>query len=187
MFTSRLLSFFIIFSIAHTVDGSYRYVGCYQHAFYDSLFISSYMEPTLCFRLCETPMIYLQGKICRCAGSGLMDSNRQRNSFCSVPCGSVVNGQNKNDTCGNVEFHSVYAEEQFYTRHAHLLKYQIQFASCQLWKTSGYYDTVQVQIDESTAKSSLSKLERCAAACLDRNTTTKSIGMREGFKFEINV
>ncbi|CAM4914645.1 unnamed protein product [Rotaria socialis] len=161
---------------AHAVSGSYRYVGCYQHVFYDSAFTSSYMEPTLCFRLCETPMIYLQNNLCRCAGSGLMDYNRQRDSSCSIPCKAVVDGHVKTNMCGGRDAYSVYAEEQFYTRHAHLLKYQIKFASCQFWNTSGYYDTVQVEIDESSTNSSLSKLERCAAACLDRNTTTKSIG-----------
>ncbi|CAM4762601.1 unnamed protein product [Rotaria magnacalcarata] len=134
------------------------------------------MEPTLCFRLCETPMIYLQKTLCRCAGSGLMDYNRQRDSSCSIPCKAVVGGQGKPSMCGGKEAYAVYAEEQFYTRHAHLLNYQIKFASCQFWNTSDYYDTVQVQIDESSTNSSLNKLERCAAACLDRNATTKSVG-----------
>ncbi|CAF2262259.1 unnamed protein product, partial [Rotaria magnacalcarata] len=160
----------------YAVSGAYRYVGCYQNVFHDSFFVSSYMEPTLCFRLCETPMIYLQGKVCRCAGSGLMGYDRQRDSFCSTPCDIVISGPVKTNTCGGRGAHSVYAEEQFYTRHAHLLSYNIKFSSCQLWKTSGYYHTVQVEIDESSTNSSLSKLERCAAACLDRNATTKSIG-----------
>ncbi|CAF3918278.1 unnamed protein product [Rotaria sp. Silwood1] len=134
------------------------------------------MEPTLCFRLCETPIIYIQDKICRCSGGGLMDHSRQRDIYCTIPCPAPGNRQVKTtNTCGAKETYSAYAEHQFYTRHAHLFEYRIQFTSCQFWNTSGYYDILQVKIDESFVKSSLTKLERCAAACFDQNATTKSI------------
>ncbi|CAF3311986.1 unnamed protein product [Rotaria sp. Silwood2] len=134
------------------------------------------MEPTLCFHLCETPTIYIQDKICRCSGGGLMDHSRQRDKFCTILCPAPGNRQAQTDyTCGGKETYSAYAEDQFYTRHAHLFEYRIQFTSCQLWNTSGYYDTLQVKIDESSVKSSLTKLERCAGACFDKNATTKSI------------
>ncbi|CAF3081108.1 unnamed protein product, partial [Rotaria sp. Silwood2] len=158
---------------------SYRYMGCYINAFYNSYFISSYMEPTLCFRLCETPIIYIQASICRCSGGGLMDYNRQRDKFCRIACPKPGDRRFKsNNTCGGLGTYSVYVEEHFYTQHAELFNYQIQFASCQLWNSSSYYDTFQVKIDESSVKSSLNRLERCAVACLDQNTTTKSIGRR---------
>ncbi|CAF3849238.1 unnamed protein product, partial [Rotaria sp. Silwood1] len=165
--------------MVHPVYSSYRYVGCYTQVFYDSYFISSYMEPKLCFSLCQTPIIYIQHRICRCSGSGLMDYNRQRDKFCNIQCPKPGNRQDKTtNTCGGIKTYSVYVEEQFYTRHAYLLNYQIQFASCELWNSSNYYNTFQVQIDGSSVRSSLNKLERCAAACLDQNATTKSIGRR---------
>ncbi|CAF1051081.1 unnamed protein product [Rotaria sp. Silwood1] len=134
------------------------------------------MEPTLCFHLCETPIIYIQGSICRCSGGGLMDHSRQRDNFCTTLCPAPGNRQIKTtNTCGGQETYSAYAEYQFYIRHAHLFDYRIQFTSCQFWNTSGYYDTLQVKIHESSVKSSLTKLERCAGACFDRNATTKSI------------
>ncbi|CAF4156401.1 unnamed protein product [Rotaria sp. Silwood2] len=159
---------------------SYRYMGCYINAFYNSYFISSYMEPTLCFRLCETPIIYIQASICRCSGGGLMDYNRQRDKFCRIACPKPGDRRFKsNNTCGGLGTYSVYVEEHFYTQHAELFNYQIQFASCQLWNSSSYYDTFQVKIDESSVKSSLNRLERCAVACLDQNTTTKSIAFND--------
>ncbi|CAF1003222.1 unnamed protein product [Rotaria sordida] len=164
-------------SITNTAYSSYYYVGCYTQIFYDTYFTSSYMEPTLCFRLCETSIIYIQDKICRCSGGGLMDHSRQRDIFCTIPCPTPGNRQVKatNNTCGGKETYSAYAEYQFYTRHAHLFEYRIKFTSCQFWNTSGYYDTLLVKIDESSVKSSLTKLDRCAGACLDQKVTTKSI------------
>jgi hypothetical protein len=114
------------------------------------------MEPKLCFLLCQTPIIYIKKEICRCSGGGLMTHNREK--------------------CENQETYSAYAEDKFYTEHAHLFNYQIQFTSCELWNTSGFYDTLQVKIDKSSVKSPLNQLEQCAATCLDRNATTKSIG-----------
>ncbi|CAF2666066.1 unnamed protein product [Rotaria sp. Silwood2] len=165
--------------MAHSVYGSYHYVGCYTQVFYSSYFISSYMEPTLCFLLCETPIIYIQDKICRCSGSSLMDHNRQRNEHCTIRCRKPGDHQARTaSACGGRETYSAYAEAKFYTQHAHLFNYRIEFTSCELWNTSGYYDTLQVKIDKSSVKSPLNKLEQCAAACLDQNATTKSIGTR---------
>ncbi|CAF5132550.1 unnamed protein product, partial [Rotaria sp. Silwood1] len=134
------------------------------------------MEPTLCFLLCETPIIYIQGSICRCSGGGLMDHNRQSDRHCNKPCIKpgdrtvrIVN------TCGGAQTYSAYAEEKFYTQHAHLFNFRIQFTSCELWNTSDYNDTVEVKIDKASVKTPLNRLERCAATCLDQNTTTKSI------------
>ncbi|CAF3685928.1 unnamed protein product, partial [Rotaria sp. Silwood1] len=138
------------------------------------------MEPTLCFSLCQTPIIYIQASICRCSGGGLMDYNRGSDRYCSIPCPKPGNRQVQTiNTCGGSEGYSAYVEEHFYTKHAYLFKYQIHFASCQLWKSSGYYDTFQVQIDGSSDKTSLNKMEQCAAACFDQNTTTKSIAFND--------
>ncbi|CAF3464823.1 unnamed protein product [Rotaria sp. Silwood1] len=159
-----------------SVYGSYHYVGCYKQVFYNNYFISSYMEPTLCFLLCDTPIIYIQDRFCRCSGGGLMDYNRQIDELCRIPCRKPGNRQVKTvQTCGGTQTYSVYAEEKFYTQHAHLFNFRIQFKSCELWNTSRNYDALQIKIDKSSVKSPLNKLERCAAACLDQNTTTKSI------------
>jgi hypothetical protein len=66
-----ILFFIMIISINHSINGSYYYAGCYTQVFHDSFFTSSFMEPTLCFRLCDTPIVYLQATICRCSGGGL--------------------------------------------------------------------------------------------------------------------
>ncbi|CAF2059180.1 unnamed protein product [Rotaria magnacalcarata] len=177
MFYSRLLSLLMIISTPDVVSGAYRYVGCYQQVFYDSYFTSSYMEPNLCFRLCETPLIFIQDTVCRCSGSGLMHYDRHRDRYCSTPCRQPGNPQVKTtEKCGGTEMYSLYAEENFYTRHAHLLDYRIQYSSCQFWNRSDYYDTFKVNIDGSSTKSPLNRLETCAAACLDQNSTTTSIG-----------
>jgi hypothetical protein len=177
MLHSIVLHTLITILIAPSVCGSYRYVGCYQQAFDESYFESSYMEPVLCFRLCETPIIYIQRSICRCSWSGLMDYRRQRDTYCPTPCPKSGYRQVKtNNSCGGEETYSAYAENHFYTKHAHLFAYRIRFRSCEYWNISGYYDTLQVKIDESFGKLALNKLERCAAACLDQNKTTRSIG-----------
>ncbi|CAF3506525.1 unnamed protein product [Rotaria sp. Silwood1] len=176
MFDLRIIFLWIMISMAHSAYNSYHYVGCYTQVFYNSYFISSYMEPTLCFLLCETPIIYIQDNICRCSGSGLMDHNRQRDEYCTLSCQKPGDLHVRTDnTCGGRGTYSAYAEENFYTQHAHLFNYRIQFVSCELWNTSRNYDTFQVEIDQSSVKSPLNKLERCAAACLDQNATTKSI------------
>ncbi|CAF4155070.1 unnamed protein product, partial [Adineta steineri] len=159
----------------HSVYGSYHYIGCYQEAFYDSYFESSYMEPTLCFSLCETPIIYIQSSICRCSWSGLMDYSRRGDKHCSIRCPKP--GYRKvitNNTCGGSESYSAYAENQFYTKHAHLLDYRIQLRSCEFWNSSTDVNIFQVKIDISE-KLALNTLERCAAACIDQNMTTKAI------------
>lgn len=179
MFYSRLLSLLMIISAAHVVLGAYRYVGCYRQVLYDSYFTSSYMEPNLCFRLCETPIIFIRYTECRCSGSGIMHYDRHRDSDCPIQC--TKPGDSRiitTERCGGREMYSLYAEENFYTRHAHLLEYRIQYESCQFWNRSDYYDTFQVKTDASSVKSPLNRLERCAATCLDQNSTTTSIGKR---------
>ncbi|CAF3728420.1 unnamed protein product [Rotaria sp. Silwood1] len=138
------------------------------------------MEPTLCFRLCQTPIIYIKDNICRCSGGGLMNYNRKSDKHCSIPCIKLGNRHVRTtNTCGGSDTYSAYAENQFYVRYAHLFDYRIQYASCQLWNASEYYDTLKVEIDESSVKPSLNKLERCAAACFDQNATTTSIGFND--------
>ena len=177
MFDLWMFFLLIAISIIHPIYGSYRYAGCYAQVFHDSFFTSSYMEPTLCFRLCNTPIIYLQKTICRCSGGGLMAHNRQNDKICAIPCTKPADRQFKTaNTCGGLRTYSAYVEDQFYTRHGHLFSYQIQFLSCELWPISNVYDTFQVKFDDPSVKSSLTKMERCAAACLDQNLTTKSIG-----------
>ncbi|CAM4971429.1 unnamed protein product [Rotaria socialis] len=135
------------------------------------------MEPNLCFRLCETPIIFIQDTVCRCSGSGLMHYDRHADRYCSTLCRQPGNPQVKTtEKCGGTEMYSLYAEENFYARHAHLLEYRIQYSSCQFWNRSDYYDTSKVNIDGLSTKSPLNRLETCAAACLDRNSTTTSIG-----------
>jgi hypothetical protein len=157
----------------------YHYVGCYTHVFHETYFTSSFMEPTLCIRLCDTPIIYLQKTVCRCSGAGLMHYNRQNDNQCSIPCTKPVDRsvQTKN-TCGGSYTYSVYVQENFYSQHEHLLDYRIQFSACELWRTSNIYETVSVQIDQNNVRTSLNQLERCAASCLDKTVTTKSIGNR---------
>jgi len=167
----------MIISINHSINGSYHYAGCYTQVFRDSFFTSSFMEPTLCFRLCDTPMIYLQKTICRCSGGGLMNYNRQLDSYCSVPCTKPANRQVKTmNTCGGEKTYSVYVEKDFYVRHGHLFNYQIYFSSCELWTSSDVYETYSIKLNEIISRSSLNKMELCAAGCLDYNMTTKSIG-----------
>ncbi|CAF1411640.1 unnamed protein product [Rotaria sordida] len=138
------------------------------------------MEPTLCFLLCDTPIIYIQGSICRCSGGGLMVHNQQIDELCSIPCRKPGDRRTITvQTCGGAQTYSVYAEEKFYTHHAHLFNFRIQFKSCELWNTSHNYDALQIKINKSSVKSPLNKLERCAAACLDQNTTTKSIAFND--------
>ncbi|CAF3964194.1 unnamed protein product [Rotaria sordida] len=164
----------------NSVYSSYHYVGCYKQVFYHSYFTSSYMEPTLCFLLCETPIIYIQDTICRCSGGGFMDHNRQQDELCTISCRKPGNTLVKTvNTCGGRETYSVYAEEKFYIQHAHLFNFRIQFTSCEFWNKTGYYNVLQVKIDKLSIKTPLNKLERCAAACLDQNTTTKSIAFND--------
>ncbi|CAF3791152.1 unnamed protein product [Rotaria sordida] len=138
------------------------------------------MEPTLCFILCETPIVYLQGTICRCSGVGLTDHNRVSDKLCQTSCKRSNNNRVLTiNTCGGRETYSVYAEENYYIQYAHLFNFQIQFKSCELWNTAGYYDTLQVKINESYVETQLTKLERCAATCLDQNATTKSIAFND--------
>ncbi|CAF0884788.1 unnamed protein product [Adineta ricciae] len=166
----------IIFSTYPAIHASYHYVGCYTQVFYDSFFHSSYMEPLLCFRLCDTPIIYLQKTICRCSGGGFMHYNRQNDSSCPIPCPKATDSKHlSNNTCGGSRTYSVYSEQGFYSRHGHLFNYQIKFSSCESWAKQGIYDTIDIKLNELPIISSLNKLEQCAAVCLDRNITTKSI------------
>jgi hypothetical protein len=177
MSKSWIIIFFIIISINHSIDGTYIYAGCFPQVFDESFFTSSFMEPTLCFRLCDTPIIYLQKTICRCSGGGLMHHKRQNDKYCSIPCTKPADRLVKTvNTCGGQRTYSAYVEENFYLRHGHLFNYQIYFFSCELWTNINVYETIQVNFDNIHIKSSLNKMERCAAACLDKNTTTKSIG-----------
>ncbi|UJR19928.1 hypothetical protein I4U23_023060 [Adineta vaga] len=176
MLYSRVLFYLLIIVIAQSVHGSYHYIGCYQQVFYDSYFESSYMEPKLCFLLCETPIIFIQGSICRCSWSGLMDHNQGKNSECSIRCPMAGYSKVKsNNLCGGSDAYSAYAENPFFTKHLHLLNYKIEFRACKFRNVSADSDIIQVKIDETSSKLGLNKLERCAAACLDRNTTTESI------------
>jgi hypothetical protein len=139
------------------------------------------MEPTLCFRLCDTPIVYLQKTICRCSGGGLMHYNRQNNELCTIPCTKPVDRSVQSmNTCGGSLTYSAYVQDKFYSLHGHLFDYRIQFASCELWKSADIYETYEVKFDAVIVKSSLNKLEKCAAACLDQNATTKSIGKYMG-------
>jgi hypothetical protein len=168
---------FILISLHHSIDGSYHYAGCFTQVFRESFFTSSSMEPTLCFRLCDTAIIYLQKTICRCSGAGLMHHNRQEDKYCTIPCSKPSDRQVKTgNTCGGQRTYSAYVEENFYIRHGHLFNYQIHFFACELWKHTDVYDTIQVNLDDNIIPSSLNKIEQCAATCLDTNTTTKSIG-----------
>ncbi|CAF5106072.1 unnamed protein product, partial [Rotaria sp. Silwood1] len=131
MVDSKIIFLLMMIPVGYSLYGSYHYVGCYTQVFYNTYFESSYMEPTLCFLLCETPIIYIQGSICRCSGGGLMDHNRQSDRHCNKPCIKpgdrtvrIVN------TCGGAQTYSAYAEEKFYTQHAHLFNFRIQFTSC---------------------------------------------------------
>jgi hypothetical protein len=175
---SYFLSYIILlFAINHSIYCSYRYVGCYTQIFHDSYFTSSFMEPTLCFRLCDTPIVYLQKTICRCSGGGLTHYNRQNDDLCKIPCTKPVDRSiNSANTCGGVSTYSAYVQEKFYSHHGHLFDYRIQFSTCELWKNRDIYEIYDVQYDNIIGRSSLNRLEQCAAACLDQNATTKSIG-----------
>ncbi|CAF0718155.1 unnamed protein product [Adineta steineri] len=171
---------FILFSINQSIYCSYRYAGCYTHVFFNTYFTSSFMEPTLCFRLCDTPIIYLQKTICRCSGGGLMHYDEQPKESCSTPCTKPVDRSIiSTNTCGGSGTYSVYVQNAFYSLHGHLFTYKIQFSACELWKNSDVYETYSVKLSGISVKSSLSKLEKCAAACLDQNATTKSIGFND--------
>ena len=167
----------IIFSTYPATHATYNYVGCYTQVFYDTFFHSSYMEPKLCFRLCDTPIIYLQKTICRCSGSGFMHHNRQNNDQCFIPCPKASGAKHpSNDSCGGSRTYSVYSEVDFYSRHGHLFNFQIRFSSCESWAKQDIYDTIVINLNQLPIISSLNKLEQCAAVCLDQNITTKSIG-----------
>lgn len=170
-----MMNFFILL-LLHTqsIESSYQYVGCYTQVFYESFFTSSIMEPTFCFRLCDTPIIYLQKTICRCSGGGLMHHNRKDDQQCSIQCSKPADRLvNTSNTCGGPLTYSAYVENNFYIRHGHLFNYQINFFACELWNKDDVYETFQVS---TAVQSSLNKLERCAAACLDNNTNIKSLG-----------
>jgi hypothetical protein len=146
-----LIYILIIFSINQSsIYCSYHYVGCYTQVFHDSYFTSSFMEPTLCFRLCDTPIIYLQKTICRCSGGGLMHYNRQSDGLCSIQCTKPVDRSvNSTNTCGGPWTYSAYAHDKFYTVHGHLFDYKIQFVACELWKSSDVYETSEAYFDET--------------------------------------
>ncbi|CAF0983844.1 unnamed protein product [Adineta steineri] len=165
---SWAIYFLIITSTFHSIHSSYHSVGCFTQVFYDSFFTSSLMEPKLCFRLCDTPIIYLQKTVCRCSGGGLMH-NKQNDTQCRIKCAKSA------QFCGGSTTYSAYAEHGFYTRHGHLLDYQIQYSSCEKWSENYTHNSFSVQLDNTIHKSSLNKLERCAAACLDQDTTTKAL------------
>ncbi len=178
--SSMILFFIMIISLNHLIDSSYNYAGCFTQVFHESFFTSSFMEPTLCFRLCDTPIIYLQKTICRCSGGGLMHYNRQPDSYCSIRCTKPADRQAKTEnTCGGLRTYSAYVEENFYIRHGHLFNYQINFFSCELWKDSDVYEKFSVKLNQTIIRSSLNKIELCAAECLDQNMTTKSIGNKQ--------
>ena len=174
--TFTVLLLMMIF-MEQPTDSSYIYAGCYTHAFHDTFFTSSFMEPTLCFRLCETPIMYLQGTVCRCSGAGVMHAGRQNDSLCNIPCTKPVDrGVNTANTCGGTLAYSVYVKEHFYSLYGHLINYQINFASCELWNDSTVVEAYSVRYDKIVNHSSLNRLERCAAACLDQDSSTISIG-----------
>ena len=113
-----------------------------------------------------------------------MHHNRKPDRDCLFPCSKAANRQvNTSNTCGGQQTYSAYVEKDFYIRHGHLFHYQIEFFACELWKSNDVYETFQVTID---LPSSLNKLERCAAACLDNNTNIKSIGKKEHRSFRKN-
>ena len=87
--------------------------GCYTQVFHDSYYTSSFMEPTLCFRLCDTPIIYLQKTVCRCSGGGLMHYNRQNDShFVATPCTKPVDRSVQSvNTCGGTSTYSAYVQK----------------------------------------------------------------------------
>ncbi len=173
-----LIYILIIFSINQSIYCSYYYAGCFTQVFHDSYFTSSFMEPTLCFRLCDTPIIYLQKTVCRCSGGGLMHHNRQSITQCTIPCAKPVDRSvTSQNTCGGLSTYSAYVQQKFYSQHGHLFAYQIEFASCELWKNADVYETYLAKLNGINVRSSLNNLERCAAACLDQNATTKSIGI----------
>ena len=172
-----LISLSIIFLLNRPIHCSYQYAGCYTQVFHDSYFTSSFMEPTLCFRLCGTPVIYLQRTICRCSGGGLLHYNRQNNTYCNIPCTKPVDRSAETaNTCGGALTYSAYVLNEFYISHGHLFDYQIQFASCELWQESDIYQTYEIRMSDIKIRSSLNRLEKCAAGCLDHNATAKSIG-----------
>lgn len=177
MFHPWMLFSAVLLAGNQPIEGSYHYAGCFTQVFYESLFTSSLMEPTLCFRLCNTPIIYLQKTICRCSGGGLMHHNKQKDASCTIQCSKPADRQvNTANTCGGSRTYSAYVEEDFYIRHGHLFNYQINFLACEQWKTEGIYNTVQVNTEDTSTKLALNRMERCAAECLDNNVTTKSIG-----------
>lgn len=174
---STLVSFLIIATTFYSVQSRYHYAGCYEQDFHDNSFESSYMEPELCFHLCQTPIVYIKNSVCRCAWGGLMDYGRQRDSRCTTLCPTAGDRETKtNNTCGGFYTYSAYVEDQFYTRYAKLLDYKIVFRSCELWNSTDYYDMFNITFDNSSGTLGLNRLERCAAACIEQNETIKSIG-----------
>lgn len=106
-----------------------------------------------------------------------MHHNRQSDKLCSTACTKPVDRVvTTANTCGGQQTYSAYVEEKFYTLHGHLFDYRIQFTSCELWKSTAAYETYEVELDQKVKRSSLNRLELCAATCLDQNATTKSIG-----------
>ena len=174
--SSHLLTYVLLLLIFNqSIDCSYRYAGCFTQVFMDTYFTSSFMEPTLCFRLCDTPVIYLQKTICRCSGGGLMHYNRQNDGLCASPCPQPVDRSvQSTHTCGGSMTYSAYIQDKFYSLHGHLFDYQIEFSSCVSWKTNGVYESYEVNFEIIVPTSSLNRLEKCAAACLNQNATTKS-------------
>lgn len=161
--------------IEQPVECSYKYFGCYSRVFLNDYYWSSYMEPTLCFRLCDTPLIYIRKQVCRCSGPGLTHTSRRDHNDCQISCPSPVDRSvTGRHTCGGESAYSVYVQNDFYIRHGHLFQYDIKFTSCELWK-SPLTDVVKVEYN-LTIRSSLNRLERCAAVCLDQNATTISVG-----------
>jgi hypothetical protein len=91
-----------------------------------------------------------------------MHHNKQADKYCTIPCTKPADRQVKTaNTCGGQLTYSAYVEDDFYIRHGHLFNYQIYFFACELWKTNDVYETIK------------------AAACLDKNMTTKSIGKKK--------
>ena len=135
------------------------------------------MEPTLCFRMCDTPIIYLQKTVCRCSGAGLLHSGRQSDSVCVIPCAKPVERKEKRvNTCGGSLTYSAYIQDNFYETHGHLFDYQIQYRSCEARANDSNHEAIIVPTNKNLARSSLNRLERCAASCLDQNSTVRLIG-----------
>ncbi|CAF1551354.1 unnamed protein product [Adineta ricciae] len=111
------------------------------------------MEPTLCFSLCQTPIIYIRNFICRCAWAGLMDHNRQNDDDCKLPCRKLGNRRLKtNNSCGGYKAYSAYIKNHFYIKYIHLFNYQIQLKSCESEENYMNFNIFQVEIDGLSIK-----------------------------------